>query len=124
MDAYLYDKPKAKAAPADPNAIDMFSPSTGRPALSGVADHATSVAAGEALSDMFLSRLRGRVYRAILAAGEEGITDPELEKLPEFNNYGPSTVRKRRSELWERSYILGRGKRDGATVWRVPVGER
>jgi hypothetical protein len=124
MDAYLYDKPKAKAAPVDADTLDMFSPSTGRPALSGLADHATSVAAGEALSDTFLSQLRGRVYRAIQQAGDDGLTDLELEKLPEFNKYAPSTVRKRRSELWQRMYINGNGKRDGATIWRLPVGAR
>ena len=33
------------------------------------------------------------------------LTDEQLERLPEFEGLAPSTVRKRRSELWQRAEI-------------------
>lgn len=50
------------------------------------------------------------------------MTDGELEKLPEFSHYGPSTVRKRRSELFKAERIVDTGaRRNGMTVWRRKV---
>lgn len=61
--------------------------------------------------------LRARVYAVIESAGDRGITDLELERLAVFNKYAPSTVRKRRSELWQQGRVRIDGKRDGASVW-------
>lgn len=72
-----------------------------------------------------LSTLQAQVYHAIAAAGLDGLTDRELERLPEFSNRAPSTVRKRRSELYQANLLEPNGVRDRLTVWtarRLPDG--
>jgi hypothetical protein len=61
--------------------------------------------------------LRDHVLQAIRS--RPGITDPELERLPQFADCGASTVRKRRSELLKMGYLRSVGSRDGATQWEV-----
>jgi len=62
--------------------------------------------------------LRARIL-AVLQGVSEGLTDRELEQRAEFAQYGPSTVRKRRSELYQMGYLQPDGTREGLTVWRL-----
>jgi len=68
-----------------------------------------------------ISNLQFRVYEALLRhffRTGKGMTDKELEKLPEFKDCGYSTVRKRRTDLMHKGYVVDSGeKRDGLTVW-------
>lgn len=66
--------------------------------------------------------LHRAVWAAIDAAGAAGLTDRELEILPQFGVYGPSTVRKRRSELFQLGHLVAAGTRDRLTVW-VTAGD-
>ena len=52
------------------------------------------------------------------------MTDEELERLPELRDYGPSTVRKRRSELYQEGLLREDGDKLNSrgrmmTVWRA-----
>ena len=47
--------------------------------------------------------LHARVLEAFDRHGP--MTDDELERLPEFSGYGPSTIRKRRSEVYQRQAL-------------------
>lgn len=72
-----------------------------------------------------LSPLRLAVLDAVTAAGEAGLTDKELERLPQFAALGFSTARKRRSELYQLGYLREAGVRDRLTVWTInPEGCR
>ena len=51
--------------------------------------------------------LQERVWRAFQAHGP--MSDEQLENLPEFEGYGPSTVRKRRTELSQRGELAEDG---------------
>lgn len=64
-----------------------------------------------------LNELQMGVLRAISDAGARGLTDRELEQLPVFAGRAPSTVRKRRSELYQAGLLLVVGVRDKMTVW-------
>lgn len=105
------------------DALDLFTP-TERP-MHRRGDHATSVEAGERVRTV-LSDLQRDVYIAIAAAGAAGLTDRELELLPQFAHLAPSTCRKRRSELLFATPPRIRAVRDdagkvltrnGLTVW-------
>lgn len=73
-------------------------------AAARASDPATSHAAAEvATTQPRLSRLQAQVLDAIRA--HPGITDAELEALPVFQRYGPSTVRKRRTDLLQMGMI-------------------
>ena len=61
--------------------------------------------------------LQFAVLAAILRAGT--ITDGELERLPEFAKYAPSTIRKRRSELYQLGDVVKRGTDGRMTLWSV-----
>jgi hypothetical protein len=65
--------------------------------------------------------LRAQVLQ-VLQAHPDGLTDRELERRAEFASYGPSTVRKRRSELYQMGYLRPNGTRDGLTVWAPTEG--
>jgi len=52
-------------------------------------------------SDQKLTDLHNQVLDAFDEYG--AMTDEQLEQLPQFKGYGPSTIRKRRSEL----YLMG-----------------
>jgi hypothetical protein len=69
------------------------------------------------------TELHARVLQAFLEHGP--MTDAELEQLPEFHGYGPSTLRKRRSELYHAHDLAAIGERRNARnckmlVWSVP----
>lgn len=81
-------------------------------------DPATSVVAAETVLPK-LNRLRTRVLTLIAEAGPDGLTDRELERLPEFAAYAYSTVRKRRTELYQAGYLVEAGVRDRLTVWTI-----
>lgn len=55
------------------------------------------------------TELHARVLAAFKAHGP--MTDGELEALPEFHGYGPSTIRKRRSELFQAHALVAVGER-------------
>jgi hypothetical protein len=61
------------------------------------------------------------LHRAVLEALQDhgALNDRELEQLPRFAQYGPSTIRKRRSELYQAGRLVADGKRDGLTAWRI-----
>lgn len=61
-------------------------------------DHSTSVDAAVAIS-LQLNDLHKKVIAAFRSRGP--MTDEQLEQLPDFVTYGPSTIRKRRSELYQ-----------------------
>lgn len=54
------------------------------------------------------NELHGKVLAAFARYG--AMTDEELENLPEFHDYGPSTIRKRRSELFQQHAIVAVGE--------------
>jgi hypothetical protein len=67
------------------------------------------------------TELHGRVLDAFDACGP--MTDEELERLPAFLSYGPSTIRKRRSELYQQGSLEACGERRNSRdramlVWR------
>jgi len=66
-----------------------------------------------------LSPLQQAVLQALTAAGADGLTDRELERLAGFQHLAPSTVRKRRSELFQLGKVREAGVRDRLTVWVV-----
>lgn len=89
-------------------------------------DHATSHEAADRLAGR-LSELHRLTLAAFSAAGPRGLTDRELEDLPQFAKFGPSTLRKRRSELYRAGRLVtvpGTDQkplvRDGLTVWVLP----
>lgn len=67
--------------------------------------------------------LHARIEAIFEARGD--MTDAELETLPEFSNYGPSTIRKRRSELAQEGRLVDSGttRRNARgcqmVVWRL-----
>lgn len=69
-------------------------------------DHSTSVAAAVALADS-INALQQKVIEAFEEHGD--MTDWKLENLPRFAVYGPSTIRKRRSELYQAKRIVENG---------------
>lgn len=79
-------------------------------------DHDTSRTAAASVAPK-VSALHFQVLQALAAAGPEGLNDRQLEQLPQFAHYGPSTIRKRRSELYQLGYVTHRGTRDGLMVW-------
>lgn len=52
-----------------------------------------------------------------ILATEGPLTDRELESRTEFRGYGPSSIRKRRSELFQAKLIVDCGRRDKLTLW-------
>jgi hypothetical protein len=62
--------------------------------------------------------LQQQILTAFRARG--AMTDGELEQLPQFADYRPSTVRKRRSELYQAGSVIATlDRRDGMTVWKA-----
>ena len=96
------------------------SASVDRPPMHRAADPLTSRAAAAGILPK-VNTLHEQVLSALAAAGADGLNDRQLEQLPQFAKYGPSTIRKRRSELYQLGYVTHRGTRDGLMVWvRVP----
>ena len=79
-------------------------------------EHATSREAASRVLPK-VHALHRDVLAAIEAAGDDGLTDRELEQLPQFARYGPSTIRKRRSELYQLGYLTHNSTRHGLMVW-------
>lgn len=63
--------------------------------------------------------LQQQIMTAFRARGP--MTDGELENLPQFKDkFKPSTVRKRRSELYQDGQVVATlDRRDGMTVWDI-----
>jgi hypothetical protein len=73
-----------------------------------------------------IERHRTELHVRVLAAFRRHgpMTDEQLEELPEFDGYGPSTIRKRRSELYHAQQLVAVGERRNARnckmlVWAV-----
>jgi hypothetical protein len=64
------------------------------------------------------AKLQARLLDIIATEGPQ--TDKELEARPEFADYGPSTVRKRRNELMQAGKLERAGRRDGCAIWQIP----
>lgn len=84
-------------------------------------DHDTSIEAAEAVGKG-LRELHKRVLAAFTEHGD--LTDEELEQLPEFEGFGPSTLRKRRSELYQMGRLAEAGSRTNQRgrrmkIWRL-----
>lgn len=70
-----------------------------------------------------LSKLRARIYRAFMER-PEGMTDCELERLPEFRDLAETTASKRRTELFQAGALKAVGTRKNQrgrtmTVWAI-----
>ena len=70
-----------------------------------------------------LTPIQRQVLHALAEAGSKGLTDRELETLPIFAARGPSTIRKRRSELFHAGRVVRIGRRDGMAVWSIAPTE-
>ena len=115
-------------------APDLFSyqaPDTGTPQGYRATDPQTSRDAAARIEPK-LSDLQADVLAALKSAGDRGMTDRELERLPWFADRAPSTIRKRRSDLYHWKNADGESApkvnaktdaagnvvtRDGLTVW-------
>jgi hypothetical protein len=96
------------------------------PDLSGMVrrdDHETSIEAAEAIAPK-RSPLQCAVLGAFIRLGR--MTDAELEALPEFGGFAYSTVRKRRTELFQDGLVEETGekraRREGKArlkVWKA-----
>jgi hypothetical protein len=138
----LVDEANASAAPAVDPTLDMFgatrvdaveaaqaapqAPTVGRDTR-GMVRHDSPVTSQRAAESVLphLTELHERVLLAFRMHGT--LTDEELERLPEFTDYSPSTIRKRRSELYRDHKRLcengatrpnARGTAE-LTVWRL-----
>ena len=86
-------------------------------------DHETSIEAAKELVPK-LGQIHQKVLDAFLEHGE--MTDGELENLPQFSSYGPSTIRKRRSELYQSGRLVDTGRTrenergKSMVIWRLP----
>ncbi len=107
-------------------APDLFSyqaPDVGTPPMHRATDPQTSIDAAARIEPK-LSQLQADVLSAIRSAGERGMTDRELERLPWFADRAPSTIRKRRSDLYhwkdadgnEAPKVLPLWEADGETI--------
>ncbi len=83
--------------------------------LTRIPDHETSIAAAKAILPC-RKVLQEQIVNALIVRGP--MTDGELERLPMFSGYGPSTVRKRRSELYQAGRVVPTGaRRHGMKEW-------
>lgn len=115
MDEMLFQRRR----PVAPDDLPLFAtPELPEAPMAGLADHATSREAADAVAPI-AGALRARLFDTIQRAGPTGLTAAELERLPEFKDYGASTVRKRVSELsrYQPAVIRAVGKRGGCAVW-------
>jgi hypothetical protein len=90
-------------------------------------DHDTSVAAAahhEPTRTELQNRVEAAIRREAPRHDPQGLNDEELRLLPEFvqDEYAESTVRKRRTELYQQGRLVKVGKRPNAagfmmTVW-------
>ena len=115
----LRDVPKIRSSMT--TELDMFTDLHGTlvPKLNHSCDPPASFEAADRLKPD-LSRLQALVLQAFSVHGP--MTDEELELLPEFNAYGPSTIRKRRSELFHLRKLCSTGEKKNLrgfnmTIW-------
>lgn len=97
--------------------FDLFDPAHVR-RMVHFAAHRTEVDAA-----VKIARKVNALHELVMAAFREHgtLTDRELERLPAFAHLGPSTARKRRSELFQLGQLISTTeRRDGLTVWRLP----
>lgn len=81
-------------------------------------DHETSIDASERIAKSCKTELQSAILEKLIELGP--MTDGELESLPVFSHYGPSTVRKRRSELFQDGKVEKTGElRDRMNVWKA-----
>ena len=79
--------------------------------------HATSVDSALKIAKV-RSGLQERVLEAFYQLGP--MTDGEVEKLERFASCAPSTIRKRRSELYQAGVLIKtEDRRNGMIVWKV-----
>jgi hypothetical protein len=81
----------------------------------------TSIAAAHVVVRR-VTKLQRRVLEAFRQHGP--MTDEELERLPEFSEYGPTTVHKRRTELYQANRVDRESTRRNSrgikmTVWNL-----
>lgn len=84
-------------------------------------DHATSVQAAVSLGPK-LRELQQKVLEAVRDHGP--VNDWDLENMSSFSSYGPSTIRKRRSELYHAGLLVKVGTKANPngrsmTLWGV-----
>lgn len=84
-------------------------------------DPYTSVEAAAAVE-----RRRTELHEKVLGAFDVhgAMTDEDLEQRPEFTDYGPSTIRKRRSELLQAGAIMAIGDRRNSRGRRMLIWNR
>lgn len=88
------------------------------PSMHRKVDHATSIVASEIIARSCKTELQAAILAKLIELGP--MTDGELENLPVFSHYGPSTVRKRRSELFQDGKVEKTGElRDRMNVWKA-----
>lgn len=81
-------------------------------------DHQTSIDASERIAKSCKTELQREIWRILRNAGP--MTDGELERMDCFSHYAPSTVRKRRSELYQDGRLAETGEvRSRMKVWRA-----
>jgi hypothetical protein len=54
------------------------------------------------------TKLQRQIIQAFKTHG--AMTDEELENLPQFTHYGPTTVKKRRTELFQMGMVINTGR--------------
>lgn len=97
--------------------------------IRGMVHHGDPYTSEEAAVDVlsFRTELHQRVRDAFKA--HPRLTDEELEQLEEFTSYGPSTIRKRRSELFQAGELRSCGDKRNSRgkkmlIWElVPTDE-
>jgi hypothetical protein len=82
--------------------------------------------ATEVLAADRVARRLSELHTAVLEAFRDhgAMTDEQLEQLPRFAAYGPSTIRKRRSELLQQGRLVACGEATNSRgqrmkIWRV-----
>lgn len=70
-----------------------------------------------------INQCKTKLHQRVLAAFQTfgAMTDGELEAIPEFASYGPSTLRKRRSELFQLGRLKVKAKRRNGRGFNMVV---
>ena len=81
-------------------------------------DHLTSIFAAS-----MVEQIRSKLQRRIIDAFKEygRMTDEQLENLPRFLHYGISTVKKRRTELYQKGIIVCVGETHNSRGSRMKI---
>jgi hypothetical protein len=102
----LFDELHDYLGPLQSPLLDDVRPMADLSGMVRAGGHHTSVDAAAAIEPK-RTALHVRVLEAFEQLGP--MTDEALERLPQFADYGPSTIRKRRSELYEQGALAVRG---------------